>query len=131
VRRGAEVAFCLAWGPISIHGGAAGVGGGRGPGGGGGLAARGVQPGNAPARPSPRAALLRAAPPPRAPRRLPLRPLPSPRPRAAPRRRSRRFLPFQPPEVLTLPSPHYYISSPSSPSLDEDDDGDDIREHID
>jgi hypothetical protein len=45
---------------------------------------------------------------------------------ASPRRR---FLPFQPPETLTHPSPHYNTSSSSS--FDEDDDGDDIREHID
>ncbi|GJM96984.1 hypothetical protein PR202_ga13871 [Eleusine coracana subsp. coracana] len=65
---------------------------------GGGVAARGVQPGDAPARPSPHAALLRAAPPPRAPRRVPLRPLPPPRPLAAP---SRLSSPSRPP----LPCP--------------------------
>lgn len=73
----------------SIHDGAAGVGGVGGARVGGGVAAGGVQPGDAPARPRPRADLLRAAPPPRAPRRLPLHPLPpraSPRPSPAPPR---------------------------------------------
>uniref|UniRef100_A0A0E0KKG6 Uncharacterized protein n=1 Tax=Oryza punctata TaxID=4537 RepID=A0A0E0KKG6_ORYPU len=65
------------------NGGTAGVGGGGGSGVGCGVAARGVQPGDAPRRPGPRAALLRAAPPPRPPRGLPLHPL-RPRPSHAP-----------------------------------------------
>ncbi|PVH31040.1 hypothetical protein PAHAL_9G043000 [Panicum hallii] len=83
-------------GSVSIHDGAAGVGGVGGAGVGGGVAAGGVQPGDAPARPRPRADLLRAAPPPRAPRRLPLHPLP---PRASPRP------PPAPPRPPRLPRP--------------------------
>ncbi|CAN6291432.1 unnamed protein product, partial [Urochloa humidicola] len=70
-------------GSVSIHDGAAGVGGVGGAGVGGGVAAGGVQPGDAPAGPCPRAHLLRAAAPPRAGRVLPLHPLP-PRPRPRP-----------------------------------------------
>jgi len=92
---GAREGESLNWG-VPIHDGAAGVGGVGGAGLGGGVAARGVQPGDAAARPRPRAHLLRAAPPPRAPRRLPLRPLPS---RARPPR------PAPPPPRPPLPRP--------------------------
>ncbi|KAJ1293100.1 hypothetical protein BS78_01G042500 [Paspalum vaginatum] len=95
-KRGELGAAACGWARVSIHDGAAGVGGVGGAGLGGGVAARGVQPGDAPARPRPRSHLLRAAPPPRAPRRLPLRPLP---PRAHPR-------PAPPPPPPPLPRPH-------------------------